>query len=254
MGSVGGGQAVRILLVSIALLLVAGALSAAVVDSPASTPTASGQPIPPDGTTSTMAAAGPASTSSSTTIATTALASTTTRRPTTVTTAKAAIASTVPSTRPPIQTIPIRPTVPNLRPAASWQADKNGVSARVHIEPASPLAGQPVRFVIDVTSADVCCIILVTYGESSIGASNLAEVCSGTEPLSPGGDTFETTHTYAAPGAYRATISAIAGDTCPQTTPPGGRVGTPDVIIDACFAVSPSTAGQGGCLPGFGAR
>jgi hypothetical protein len=253
MGWADGGQAVRILLASIALLLVAGGVSASVVESPASTPTASGRPTAPDGTTTTTAAAAPATTSSSsTTVASTVPATTTTRRPATATTVRA-VTTTVPSTRPPIQTIPIRPTAPNLRPATSWQADKNGVSARVHIEPAAPLAGQPVRFVIDVTSTKVCCIIMVDFGDGSLGASNLAEVCSGAEPLSPGGDTFETTETYAAPGAYRATILASAGDICPQSAPPGGRVGTPDVIIAACFAVGPGTAGQGGCRPGFGA-
>jgi hypothetical protein len=128
------------------------------------------------------------------------------------------------------------------------------VSALVRIEPASPLAGQPVRFDIDVSSPKACCIILVGFDEDGATASNLAEVCSGAEPLIPGGDAFETTHTYAAPGAYRASISVIAGDSCPQSAPPGGRAGTPDLIIDACFAVGPGTAGQGGCLPSPGAR
>jgi hypothetical protein len=252
MESAGGGRAVRSLLASIALLLVAGAVSAAVIDTPASTPTASGRATAPDGTTTTVTAAPATTSSSSTTVATTVLATTTTRRPTTATTARAVTASTVPSTRPPIQTIPIPPTLPNLRPASSWQADKNGVSARVHIEPASPVAGQPVRFVIDVSSAQACCIILVIFGDGSLGASNLAEVCSGAEPLSPGPETFETTHTYPAPGAYRATVSIEDGNSCPQSAPPGGRVGTPDVTIEACFAVGPGTAGQGGCRPGFG--
>lgn len=257
MGWAGGTQAIRILVASVALLLSAGALSATVVDSPPSTSNAAGQPaggpemvhsaVPDDTTTSTTAVVGPTTTSPSSTI----LATTTTRRPSTATTAKAVTSPTVVSTRPPIRTIP---TTPNVPPATSWQADKNGVNARVRIEPPSPSAGQPVRFVIDVSSAEACCIILVSFGEGSATASNLAEVCTGTEPLSPGSSTFETTHAYAAPGAYRAMLTVDAGGPCPQTAPPGGRAGTPDVIIEACFAVGPGTAGQAGCTPRLGTR
>ena len=257
MGSVGTTQAVRILVASVALLLSAGALSATVVDSPPSTSNASGQPaggpevvqsaVPDDTTTSTTVVVGPTTTSPSSTI----LATTTTRRPSTATAAKSVATSTVASTRPPIRTIE---TTPNVPPATSWQAGKNGVSARMRIEPASPIAGQPVRFVIDVSSTEVCCLILVHFGEGPATASNLPEVCSGTEPLSTGSSTFETTHAYAAPGAYRATLSVSAGDPCPQTAPPGGRVGTSDVIIEACFAVGPGTAGQAGCKPRLGAH
>ena len=136
-----------------------------------------------------------------------------------------------------------------MPPATSWQSDKNGVSARVRIEPASPSAGQLVRFVIDVSSAEACCIILVTFGEGSATASNLTEVCSGTDPPTPGSSTFETTHAYATPGAYLATLVVDAGETCPQSAQPGGRVGTSDVTIEACFAVGPGTAGQAGCTP-----
>ncbi|MGI8807800.1 MAG: hypothetical protein ACR2KK_08170 [Acidimicrobiales bacterium] len=128
------------------------------------------------------------------------------------------------------------------------------MSVRMRIEPASPSAGQPVRFVIDVSSAEPCCIILVGFGEGSANAANVTEVCSGTEELSPGASTFETTHAYAAPGAYRAILSVDAGGPCPQTAPPGGRAGTSDVIIEACFAVGPGTAGQAGCTPRLGTR
>ena len=124
----------------------------------------------------------------------------------------------------------------------------------MRIEPASPVAGQPVRFVIDVSSAQPCCIILVGFGEGSATAANVTEVCSGDEPLDTGASTFDTTHAYAVPGAFRATISVDAGDVCPQTAPPGGRVGTPDIIIDACFAVGPGSAGQTGCTPRLGTR
>jgi hypothetical protein len=127
------------------------------------------------------------------------------------------------------------------------------VTARVHIEPTSPAAGQPVRFVIDVSSAEPCCIIVVLFGEGSASAANVTEVCTGSEPVGPGSSTFETTYAYSAPGAYRAGISVDAGAMCPQTAPPGGRVGVPDVIIDACLAVGPGTVGQAGCRPRVGA-
>lgn len=256
METAGGTLAIRILVASIALLLSGGALSAAVVDSPPSSSEAAGeavrapeavQPtIPEVTTTTTTAVAAPTTTFPPPTTA----ASPTTRRPSPPTTSKAVTTSVVASARPPIRTTT---TIANIRPATSWQADKNGVSARVHIEPAQPSAGQPVRFVIDVSSAEACCIILVTFGDGSVGASNLTEVCGGVEQLDPGSTTFETTNTYAAPGAYRATLSLDAGGPCPQSAPPGGRAGTPDVIIEACFAVGPGTAGQAGCTP-FGPR
>ncbi len=250
-------MAVRILVASIALLLSAGALSATVVDSPPSASNAYGQParepqvvqstMLDDTTTSTTAVIGPTTTFPSSTIPST----TTTRRPSSPTTAKAVTTSTVASTRPPIRAIP---TTPNVAPATSWQSDKNGVSARVRIEPPSPSAGQPVRFVIDVSSAEECCVILVSFGEGSATASNVTEVCNGTEPLSPGSSTFETTHAYATPGAYRATIVVDADGPCPQSAPLGGRVGSSDVTIEACFAVGPGTAGHAGCAPRLGTR
>ena len=54
-----------------------------------------------------------------------------------------------------------------------------------------------------------------TWGRGDIiaAASNLPEVCSGSEVLDPGPTTFETTHAYAAPGAYQAIISADADGT-----------------------------------------
>jgi len=250
MSWLGGSHVVRVLLAGVALLLPAGVLSAATVDPPPTTSAAAGgagpaQPAAPvdTTTTTTTAVVVPATTSPSSTIATT----TTTRRPSTAstpTTAKAVTASTVAPGRPPIQTIPTTPRIP---PATSWQADKNGVSARVRLEPAAPIAGQPVRFVIDVSSAEDCCIIAVSFGDGSVSASNLTEVCSGSEVLTPGAFTFETDNVYGAPGAYRAGISIDAGGSCPQSAPPGGRVGTSDVLIDACFAVGPAPAGQDGC-------
>jgi hypothetical protein len=245
----------RILVTSVALLLPAGAISAIVVDSPASTSDASGRDVvqaaaPGHTSTSTTAVPVPATSSPTSTV----VATTTTRRPptaATATTAKAVTTTPARPTRPTIQTIPIAPTPANLPPATSWQAEKNGVSVRIRIEPASPIAGQPVLFVIDIVSAQPCCIILVGFGEGSLGASNLAEACSGAEPMTAGASTFDTSHAYAAPGAYRATIS-VDTDPCPFTTPPVGRAATPDVTVEACFAVGPGTAGQAGCRPSFG--
>lgn len=250
----GGAHVVRVLVASVALLLPAGVLSAAVVEPPASTPAPAGraesaQPAAPADTTTTSTTAAVVPTASpSSTVATTA----TTRRPTnatTATTAKAPTATTLTPTRPtrpPIQTIP---TTPRVRPATFWEANRNGVSARVRIEPASPNAGQPVRFVVDVSSAEDCCLIFVSFGEGTATATNLTEVCGGAEPLGPGAGTYETTHTYGAPGAYRANFSIEAGGPCPGSAPPGGRAGAFDVSIQACFAVGPAPAGQEGCRP-----
>lgn len=43
---------------------------------------------------------------------------------------------------------------------SSWAIEENGISIRVRIEPARPVAGEPLRFVVDTvtTSGDYCCV------------------------------------------------------------------------------------------------
>lgn len=171
--------------------------------------------------------------------------------PTTATTIKAAT-TTVPPGASPID--PNHFAIPNIAPAGAWQSKANGVSARMRIDPAVPTAGQPVRFLIEVSSAGACCVVMLDFGDGSEGFGvNKERLCSDPSPFSPGPHSSVTTHTYAGPGAYKATLSVLSGDICalPAITP-GSQPPIPWINgapINACIAVGPGAAGHVGCSP-----
>ena len=171
--------------------------------------------------------------------------------PTTATTIKAAT-TIVPPRVPPSD--PNDFAIPNIAPAGTWQSEANGVSARMRIDPAVPTAGQPVRFLIEVSSAGACCVVMLDFGDGSGGFGvNKERLCSEPSPFSPGPHSSVTTHIYAGPGAYKATLSVLSGDICalPAITP-GSQPPIPWINgapINACIAVGPGAAGQVGCSP-----
>lgn len=137
-------------------------------------------------------------------------------------------------------------TVPPAAPPSSWSKTANGVSVSMHIEPAQPVAGQPVKFVVDEVSAPgPCCVVLLNFGDQDGGPLN-----GGTG----GGNTCESTtsyrglavtHTYAKPGAYQIYLDAFihpCGDGPGGVVSDVGRIGLP-----ACITVGPSTAGSPRC-------
>ena len=172
----------------------------------------------------------------------------TTRAPPGATTPTLPPGAPLPPTGPP-------PTgIPNIEPASSWSVEGNGVTARIRLEPASPVAGQPVRFRVDVSSTDPCCTIMLDFGDGSNGFSmNNGRPCESSPPLRPGPLSTVATHTYAAAGAYKASLNVFSGDSCanpplaPGAPPPPPFIGS--AAISACVGVGPGSAAQQGCSP-----
>ena len=253
----GGTAATRVLFAFAAVLLVAGVLSTTVVDRQPSTSGGVDRRVGAVGldgsvlveeSTTTSAAPVTVAQKPVTTVPAAPAATTSTRPPsfTSTTTGKAVTSTTVPLTDPNWL------TVPNIVPSARWQTDANGVSMRLRIEPAVPVAGQTVRFFMEVSGPGLCCMVGLTFGEGSNHFQvNSSVSCTPAPAPTPGPHSYVTTHTYASPGAYKARMVAVGGDMC-GTSPHDPRdlhwiplvSGNP---IKACIAVGPGPAGDGGC-------
>ena len=171
-------------------------------------------------------------------------------------TTRAPQGATTPTLPPGVPRPPTPPPtgIPNIQPASSWTAEGNGVTARVRLEPAAPVAGQPVRFRIDVSSTDPCCTVMLDFGDGSNGFSmNNGRPCESSPPLSPGPFSTIATHTYSAAGSYKASLNVFSGDSCsnpplaPGASPPSPFIGS--AAITACVGVGPGPAAQQGCSP-----
>jgi hypothetical protein len=152
------------------------------------------------------------------------------------------------------------PNPPGHLPAASsWRAEAPGVSVRMRIEPPNPVAGQPVRIHIDYTGAYACCIIELFFGDDTVKfIANNDPPCRAGGTLSPGAHSTVLTHTWAAPGTYRAFLTALDADLCTLPPVPGPDTRVEDLVhhieLFACIAVGPGTPAVPGCdpLPPFG--
>ncbi|MGI8983762.1 MAG: hypothetical protein ACR2HM_04395 [Acidimicrobiales bacterium] len=169
--------------------------------------------------------------------------------------------SPVPSTVPASTTSPARtgPTTNSTllpapgsgaTPTHRWSKTANGVSVSLRMEPATPVAGQPVTFYVDeVTAPLTCCIVHLSFGDEGEG-----DLISGTAPSCAGASTSRTglsiTHTYAKPGPYEISLVVV---TVPcQLTVVDGKPVPPPITgtgITACITVGPGAAGAPGCSP-----
>ena len=143
-------------------------------------------------------------------------------------------------------------TVPNIAPAGTWQTQANGVSMRLRIEPAVPIAGQPVRFFMEVSGPGACCMVSLTFGEGTESfLVNSTVSCTPGNTSSSGPHRFVASHTYASPGAYKARMVSVGGDLCGiEPHDPFDVHWNPFLAgnpIDACIAVGPGPAGAAGC-------
>jgi len=142
--------------------------------------------------------------------------------------------------------------IPNITPASAWSGERDGVSARMRIDPPAPVAGQAVRFFLDVSSAEPCCTVMLDFGDGTDGFSVNNPLCVGDSPLTPGPHSAVALHTYV-PGAHKATLTVFAGDPCsatplaPGSTPPLPAIH--GVTVTGCVAVGPGTSGAAGCSP-----
>lgn len=144
--------------------------------------------------------------------------------------------------------------IPNIPPSSSWSGERDGVRVQLRLDPPSPVAGQPVRFVIDYSSAEPCCTVMLGFGDGTDGFSlnNDRGACATAVPLTPGAHRAVATHTYAGAGSYKANLFVVAGDSC--ANPPALVNGAPQLVIhavafDACLGVGPGPAAQKGCSP-----
>lgn len=184
------------------------------------TTTTPGPPLPPP----------PPTRSTSSTVTTVSRPTTTTTRP--------------PQTSPTWSVPPGAPPIPytTIPGGSSWSNRAGERSVRMHIEPAAPVAGQPVTFVVDeVIAQDPCCVVAIKFGDSSY--SNLGGgTCDSPTSLRD----LRITHTYAAPGAYEAVLSTVTFPCGPITGDPPHRA-IHGVGLHACIVVGPGDAGAAGC-------
>ena len=249
------GRTVRALAVAAGILLCTAVIAAAVEGPGTGTPdtrvdaaSLSQSALPEAG--------GTTATTATTVAVTTTPAPTTTRPPETTRTTTSRSTTTAP-TLPPGAPLPATTPVtgiPNAPPASSWRGEGPGITVQLRIEPATPVAGQPARFVIDVSTVDPCCTLLLDFGDGSSGWTlNNGRPCETSPPLKAGPLSTSTTHTYAAAGAYKASLAVFTGDSCanpplaPGAAPPPPFLGS--AHITACIGIGPGTAAQQGCSP-----
>lgn len=146
------------------------------------------------------------------------------------------------------------PTFPRNPSASTWSKTASGITVRMHIEPATPVAGRPVTFVFDeVTAPASCCIIhLVPYATTIpiAGASgeNPENGICGSPPVTRSGLTH--THTFAEPGVY-AVFLIVLTTSCQMPAVGGPAVPPTNGLLDlrACITVGPETVGPTRAVP-----
>jgi hypothetical protein len=240
----GGHGAVRVLVALIALLLPAGALAATSIDAgePASQPGRVGAAGFAQEALVDEEASPDRAVQVSTTVALPPPPSLTVSTLPSVPKPPPALPGLPPTTAPPVASspppnlppLPPPPTIKPLPPASKWSKTANGVSVRMHIEPASPVAGQPVTFVIDeLTAPAACCIIHLSPG---LGTTvPLATTCG--DAASRAGLSY--THTYPEAGVH-AFLLMVLTTSCPDGT--GRAEQKIGLDLRGCITVGPDAA------------
>jgi hypothetical protein len=146
------------------------------------------------------------------------------------------------------------PTFPPNPPASTWSKTANGISVRMHIEPATPVAGRPVTFVIDEVTAPVsCCIIHLVRDGTTIPVPGAAGenpengIC-GSPPVTRSG--LSHTYTFAEPGVY-AVLLMVLTTSCQMPAVDGPAAPPASRLLDlrACLTVGPETAARALPIP-----
>ena len=250
----GGGRAIRALIASLAVLLPAGVLSAVSALEPGSTAIAAGGGV---GTASVGMEGLP---EEPVTATTTVQASTTSAprsdvptslRPTTTTTRRPATTTTT-QPREPTSTLPTT-TVATTPLPSKWSATNGQLSVSVRMEPAAPVAGQPVTFTLTVAPGVGCCLAaLIGFGDegdtpaTSPGDHAIAasQACGSQSPGSG-----VKAHTYAQPGAYRAVVRVVGLECLPEPDQNGVATGRMVAVeIPMCVGVGPGAEARA-CAP-----
>jgi len=141
------------------------------------------------------------------------------------------------------------PTFPRNPAASRWSKTANGITVRMHIEPAMPVAGRPVTFVIDEVTAPVtCCIIHLVADGTTIpvrGASgeNPENGICGSPPATRSG--LSHAHTFTEPGVHAVALIVLT-TSCLMPAVGGPAVPPTNSFLDiqACLTVGPETTVQ----------
>ena len=141
------------------------------------------------------------------------------------------------------------PTFPRNPSASTWSKTANDITVRMHIEPAMPVAGRPVTFVIDEVTAPVtCCVIHLVPDGTTIplpgaGGENPEIGICGSPPATRSG--LSHTHTFAEPGVY-AVLLMVLTTSCQMPTVGGPAVPPTNGLLDlqACLTVGPETTAR----------
>ena len=246
----GGGWAVRALVVALAVLVPAGVVVATTTSSSESTVVTAGGRVDaalvglqgePATTVTTVAA--PTSTRPTVTPTSVRPATSTTRRPpATTTTRPPAPTSTLPAPVP-------ATTLPPIPLQSAWSATDGPLSVSVRMEPAAPVAGQPVTLTITVAPGVSCCLSsTMAFGDEDAGSPQdpssfslgAAQRCGSDGPRR-----VTSTHTYAEPGAYRGRVQIVGFECLPAPDENGLSTGTMHgVQIPLCVGVGPGDAAR----------
>ena len=129
-------------------------------------------------------------------------------------------------------------------PTSSWTNTTGDVNARIRMEPATPLPGQPVRFHVEVSAPSACCAVNLSYGDGTMA------------PIPPAGcefprsRTFTFTHAFAAAGSYEL---LLVNSTFPcDGKIVDGRFIEPPIYgssIQTCIGVGLPAASRPACEP-----
>lgn len=140
------------------------------------------------------------------------------------------------------------PTFPPNPPASSWSKTANGITVRMHIEPATPVAGRPVTFVIDQVTAPVHCCVIHFSPEIDVlipmpganGPNPEMGIC-GSPPVTRSG--LSHTHTFAAPGVYPIFLMVLTSQ-CQMPAVGGPSSASEPSMLDllGCVTVGPASA------------
>lgn len=144
---------------------------------------------------------------------------------------------------------PLLPTLPvlELAPAGTWSNSSNGMTVRMKMDPVTPLAGQPVRFTIDITAQGPCCLVRLAYGDGT------AHPGFGGGCDSPHSRTGLTaTHTFAAAGDYEVALFVSTWPCFAQPPPAGDPPAAPPIDatgVAACIGVGIRLPVRPSCTP-----
>lgn len=247
----GGTWPVRVLVACVAVLLPAGAWSAATID-PRASRTVGAAGFVQEGVVEESPAPAIDRAVASTIVApppvpamAPAPAPAPTAPPPRVTTTTTAQARPAATTTTVATLLPGLPPIPILQPPVnSWSNSTNGVTAHLRMEPASPLPGQPVRFLLDVVAPGACCAMNLSYGDGVV-SPNPGGGCD-----SPTTRTATLTHTFTSPGDYELFLVVITFPCDPKMVD-GAFVPPPlyATSIKTCITVGLRLIGQPACAP-----